>query len=377
MKTKNFLIGMAFAALVGSAFAGCGNSGGARSVNSAGDDPLTLDLKDSICGVSWKTDVYQPWYDDAAGYWEGTYMDIDSLCFGEFVFDHFGATYGSTGYWGGFTFGRNGSTTNYGYHAPDSTGSVDWIPHQWGVMAGGGIKTVAGDSVEVQKGLPYLVAFGSSIDVWLKDNVPFLPVGVFICNHPWPYWGNLYGDGFARPLNQEGDYFKLLVYGVDANNNTILLKEHPLAEYDTDTLYQSRKWEWVSLQDIVDTIQVKALRFRLETTDVGEFGPNTAFYFCMDRLQVVKGGAAVAATTVARKATVRKAEELLPEKQEFGDFLTMGTHKGGAAVIYGKDGKVVLKTTLKSGSNKVDTRKLPAGEYLLIHHHRTRQLIKK
>lgn len=386
MKTKRFFSAVAVAcAVAGLATMGCANNSSARKAKGA-NGTLVLNLYDTSGGVNWTDTVTSnPAGCGTGGYWDSTYSSL-RLAFGKFVFDHDGGVWpGSTiKYWGGFTFGTNGDTYCYSdtsyckcCRPPvwcDSTGSAGWINNQWGVIAGAGLDTI---NFEPQKGAPYLIAFGSGIDVWLKDSVPFKPLEVYICNHPWPYYGNIYGDGFARPLDSVGDYFKLKVYGVNGKTETFIT-EHDLARYDSvsGTLKQSNKWELVDMS--VFTGSVQFLRFRLETTDVGPYGPNTAFYFCMDKLavEVEKTDAAASPATV-RQVVDRKVKEPLIRKREFGDYLTLHTHRGGEAVIYNAKGKVALKTTLKDGENKVDTSKLPAGEYLLRLHHRTIHLVKE
>jgi hypothetical protein len=381
MKKKNFLLSVAVACLAAS-FATIGCGGNARKAKSAGET-LVLNLYDTSGGVDWTDTITgNPAGCGTGGYWDSTYT-TRRLAFGKFVFDHNGGLWpGSTiKYWGGFTFGTNGDTFCYSdtfyckcCRPPvwcDSTGSSGWINNQWGVIAGAGLDTIA--SYKPQEGAPYLIAFGTGLDVWLKDSALFKPLEVYICNHPWPYYGNIYGDGFARPLNQSGDYFKLKISGVVGGTET-LLAEHFLAQNTTGTLSQSNKWEQVDLSENDQNVQL--LRFRLETTDTGQFGPNTAFYFCMDKLKVEKADAA-ASPVAAQQAVAKKAKETLIRKHEFADYLTLKVHKDSEAVIYDAAGETVLKTTLKVGENKVDTRKLPAGKYLLKLHHRTIHLVKK
>jgi hypothetical protein len=378
MKTKIFLFGMALAYIISSVLTGCGNKNSAQSFANAGDT-LVLSLDSTTC-VDWQTDIFLP-VTDSTGYWDSTYTN-NPLCFGEFVLDHVGGIYpgSSYAYWGGFTFGVNGDSLPHGISCPsgncDSTHSVGWIKHQWGVMAGGGLNA-ANATV---KGRPYLIAFGQGIDVSLKDSALFKPVGVYICNHPWPFWGNLYGDGFARPLKQKGDYFKLIISGLDNEGVEIGTRDYYLAQYDStasDSVQQSKEWEWVDLSKLGKDGLIQIIRFEFESTDSDPtWGPNTAMYFCMDKLKVVKGESA-ASSTVAQKSSIKKTKEPLVRKREFTDYLTLNVHKGGEAIIQDATGKVVLKTMLKAGNNRVDTRKLSSGEYLLRIHHRTIHLIKK
>lgn len=360
------------------------------------------------------------------GYWIETYNDsINTLTCGDFVFSHLpagpGASFGGY-YWDGFTVGTNGDYLNYGTSCPvqpcDSThiGSANWVDHQWGVMAGGGIASYSGTTVtSVAKGLPYLIGywgyhmepeyyytmhFGDippapmhCLTMHLADNSTFTPQGVFICNHPWPYWGNRFGDGFARPLNQVGDHFNLIIHGLNSDGDEIGLKRDTLAVYDASAQYgvrQPNNWHWVNLSGIGEGIQT--LYFTLETTDADPtYGPNTAVYFCMDKLTVEKDEESASsakrakgalqkstALTIARQATAQVTDEKsLIYPQTFTKSLTVNSRVGGEVLIYNTQGKVVLKTTIKAGRDKIEVSTLPAGKYMLRHGQKNIYLEKK
>lgn len=223
-----------------------------------------------------------------AGYWENTYTDAaieDSV----FRFSHTGSPDGGEGmaYWEGFTLCTSGDTTNYG-----AEGSSDgWIQNQWGCMAGGGTDSV-GNTV---LGAPYLVAYWGffaeqitpdyySVRVDFKDKL-YNPVGVWICNHPWPYYGNVNGDGFAAAFNQEGDYFAVVAHGLNAagqpTGTSVRLQ---LASYVDGKLQQSKSWQYWDLRELG---LISGLYFTMETSDMDElYGANTAVYFCLDRLTI-------------------------------------------------------------------------------------------
>jgi hypothetical protein len=329
-----------------------------------------LDLKDTKC-VNWQTDIVPPATGESSGYWTNTYTN-NQLCYGEFVLSHSGYS----GYYDGFIFGRNGSTTNYGYHK-DSVGSVDWIPHQWGVMAGGGLSST--DPIEVAKGDPYLIAYWGyysesqgthSLQVSLADGSLFNPQEVYICNHPWPYWGSRYGDGFARPLNQKGDYFVLYIHGVTEDDETRTIVD-TLAVYDpkaADSVRQNPNWHRVDLTPLEE--DVKAIYFTMKSTDnyvtdSVDYGPNTAVYFNMDKLAVIKVDGKVAAPAV----TTREVKTAAPKAVEVKDTFPIPSYTGGEVTIHDTSGKVVHKTTVKAGE-KPNLSKLPVGEYRLRHGHR-------
>ncbi len=268
------------------------------------NDIITLDLNNPT-----NPPVLEP--DEEKGHWVETYNNAEEfrwMDFGLFSFTHilngFGGTNVGDGmsYWDGFTYCTSGDTTDYGVYG-DSDG---WLSEQWGCMAGGGIKTdEAGNiitdaegKVSVEKGIPYLVVYwgywvemnqggGPCLQVKFIDEEPYEAVGVYICNHPWPYYGNIHGDGFAEPFTEEGQYFKLRVHGMNQDGEDIgIVVDHMLAEFKDGELYQSPDWQWVDLSSLGT---VYGLYFTMESTDIHniiELGPNTAVYFCMDKLQV-------------------------------------------------------------------------------------------
>lgn len=245
------------------------------------------------------------------GYWTETYNTAETyrwVEFGLFKLSHnlvgFGGTDvgGGMSYWDGFTYCTSGDTRDYG----ELGNSNDWVAEQWGCMAGGGIKTDAAGNVLtdnqgkvlVEQGNPYLVAYWGYYQETFGDGSPCLqirfsdeklyqPVGVYIANHPWPYYGNIHGDGFARPF-EEGDYFKLFIHGLNEQGEDVgIAVEHTLAEFKNGELIQSPDWQWVDLSGLG---MVSGIYFTMETTDSDPiYGPNTAVYFCLDKLQVQSG----------------------------------------------------------------------------------------
>lgn len=247
------------------------------------------------------------------GYWVETYNNDEifrHLEFNLFSFNHIPTGFGGSdvggdmSYWDGFTYCTSGDSTDYGAEGS----SEGWISNQWGCMAGGGIKTDSqghvlfdeNGNVRVQQGNPYLVAYWGywvetqengdpCLQINFTDNLPHKAIGVYICNHPWPYYGNIHGDGFASPFTQEGDHFKLIAHGLNAQGEDIgTTASIMLAEFTNGQLIQSPYWQWMDLSALGT---VNAIYFTMESTDMSsivELGPNTAVYFCLDRLQVLE-----------------------------------------------------------------------------------------
>ncbi len=200
--------------------------------------------------------------------------------------------------WDGFTISKNGDNADHG---------VDWLSNQWGNMAGGGIKTDAqGNVLKNEDGTvltdpdaPYLLTYSGDMS-WLESLFGFTStspalqtifsqtyqaVGVYVNSSPWPYYSHINGDGYARPLDQDGDYFKLIIHGLDENHeDNGRTVEYYLAKNEGGTLIQSPNWEWVDLSALGE---IGGLYFTLESTDTDPvYGMSTAAYFCIDKLQV-------------------------------------------------------------------------------------------
>jgi hypothetical protein len=405
MKTKIFILAaLACIAVSFAATEGCVNKSNAPNANATGN-MLVLNLYDGP--TNWMDQCSSG---STGGYWNQTYTDtINTIRFGEFIFSHLpagaGAAFGGNGcsgmYWDGFTTGSNGDPTNYGQYA-DSTGSIGWINHQWGVMAGGGLDTIP-PSYQTVKGMPYLIAYwgyymepeyyytlhnpGTPPDapmhcltVALADSSLFTPQGVYICNHPWPYWGVRKGDGFAHPFKELGEdaHFDLIIHAVGLNETTEYV--HTLATYDSsqpDSVRVSSDWEYISLEDMGNDIRY--LYFTMYSTDelvIGDknYGPNTAVYFNLDKLAVIKQDG------TAGTAFARKAEAPAPAKSaksiEVTDVFPVPSYTGGDVTVLDKQGNVALQTTVTAGE-KINLSKLPKGEYRLRHGHKHIPITKK
>ncbi len=234
---------------------------------------------------------------DSAGKWVNTYDDhYPSLDFGDyFSFAHMkhyvGGGNPSTDemtYWDGFTLCTSGDNTDWGY----SGSSAFWAEHQWGCMAGGGIDSTG----EVAQGAPYLVAYWGynyedeymrSLQVDFADGETHRPIGIWVCNHPWAYYGIIHSDGFAHSFADNGAAFKLIVHGLDEELKEAGMPiEVPLATFHDNKLDISPDWKWVNLSSLG---QVSGIWFTLESSDnAGALGMNTAAFFCLGGMEILE-----------------------------------------------------------------------------------------
>jgi len=238
-------------------------------------------------------------------YWQNTYVSNTNLTVDIFTFSHT-ATSSGYNYWDGFIVSNVNDITDYGSGSGPG-GSDGWVPHQWGTMAGSGFgtaSTVTPGSPGTTTGDPYIVAYWSSyldpqnpqgstfsegsFSNWIKiGNTGLYEVkGLKINMHPWPYYGCLYGDGFASAFTS-GDHFELLIYGVEEDGTITDPIVHSLADYTGSSLVMPTGWINVNTTNLASLGNVKYLVFQMASTDSHPmYGINTAAYFCLDKLSV-------------------------------------------------------------------------------------------
>ena len=257
-------------------------------------NPSTIEYGDNGVWTQCYNDVDYTWLE--FGNEKGTFM-LSHLIDGE------GASWGGY-YWDGFTPAIGGDQTDYG----QAGSSAGWTTMFGGCMAGGGCVINADGSVTADPAEPYFVAYysswayeGPSNQVMFVDNdgnTTFEPVGVYICNHPWPYYGCEHGDGFGTGF-AEGDYFELIAHGVaaDGSEKTVSIN---LVEFTDGELIALNDWTFFDLSGLGE---VESVYFTMNSTDVGPYGMNTAAYFCMDKFQVKGEGGDVTPTELTGAPT--------------------------------------------------------------------------
>lgn len=223
-------------------------------------------------------------------YWDQTYTNTKFQT-SNFQFSHTAVS--SWNYWDGFTISNVADTTNYGTYG--TGGSNNWINHQWGCMA---IPTGATSKpnflvgywsfyLDDQNPITATSSFGENkYSNWVKlgnNTQTFTVSKITVAIHPWTFYGIKSGDGFARPfvLNE---HFDLIIYGVKADNSFVKVgssvksETHIMAEYKSTGLDMPTIWKDVAINF---GEPIKYLVFQMYTSDEGDYGPNTAVYFCL------------------------------------------------------------------------------------------------
>ncbi|MGM9747055.1 MAG: DUF4465 domain-containing protein [Paludibacteraceae bacterium] len=242
-------------------------------------ETITLDLSkpsNPETFVFGTNDVWTETY-NAADY---TYFEVQN-----FMFSHLPSlsSYGGTS-WEGFTVARVSSDTL----------------NAFGCMAKGGVAGL---------GTPYLVGYYSEYYTWTNENGEpssnmmlfndgntYEAVGMYVCNDAQTYHSIQNGDAIAKKFGQ-GDTLVLKIHALDENLEIDDSKQDVvvyLADYRSSNESEwkvNTQWEWVDLSVLGN---VSGLAFTMASSDVNYGFMNTPAYFCLDGLQVRKGGATVA-----------------------------------------------------------------------------------
>ena len=295
--------------------------------------------------------------------WDGIYSNENFKADG-FVFSHV-APYG-VGYYEGFLPSRNTDNANH-YDAPG------WTANQWGCMAQGGVNLNSGENfyAEAIAGKPFMINYFSAYSlttaeygtsyITTADNSTFTPQGIYICNSPWGYYGSTQGDGFARPLTTENDYYKITFNGVKIDNGTTTSVDYYLAEYlhndrngdgiiNEQDNYTNNHWSWCDLKELgaVDVIYIT-----MDSSDKGDYGMNTSTIVCLDGLS----------------ATVAGSVDDIENKNEYiyasNGLIYLQLVNPQPISIYNTTGTLISTHHAASGIQIVDASHLPHGIYLV------------
>ncbi|WP_373850564.1 DUF4465 domain-containing protein, partial [Bacteroides heparinolyticus] len=228
-------------------------------------------------------------------YWNQTYTNTKFDNTPHFTFSHTGGSVSGYGYWDGFTVSNVYDSSNFGTLTTDTihSGSVNWIAHQWGCMDKYNSNTnfmlgywgYYGKDIQSfpidPENIPYPTAFTETgFSNWIKlgdGNTNYTVTSISYTNSPWAYYGCKEGDGFATPFNSPSDYLRLLVFPVYASGIIGSPKIIKLAWF-TNVFKGINEWTTEEL----GFSNVRYLLFQMRSSDSGQYGMNTAAYFCLN-----------------------------------------------------------------------------------------------
>lgn len=172
---------------------------------------------------------------------------------------HFSNNYNTTwSSWSGFSFSNETDNTTSGWG------------NQFSAITGEGVN-----------GNENYIIYNSNGVITLDESVEISEIQV--ANSTYAYFSMLDGDDFAQQFEQD-DWFSLTIYGWDETDNVTDSLEYYLADFrssDVNEHYILDTWESVDLSSLGS---VKQLSFKLQSSDVGEWGMNTPNYFALGGL---------------------------------------------------------------------------------------------
>lgn len=230
------------------------------------------------CAVQAKTvtlNVAQPLNPAAVNYdsldvWAETYNedDYETIDYQSMSFSHAAMT--DWNFWYGFTIAKCQDTT------------YAQMTDQFRCVAGGGM---AG------KGTPYLLAYaaeGMSAEppCQVFFDAAYTPKEVSLCIGSWALHNVTVGG--AGHTFAAGDSLVIEIQGLDENEDVIEGKKVTffLADYRSENQadwHLNNSWETCDLSELGE---VYGLCFTMKTSDVGDWGSNTALYFALDGLKI-------------------------------------------------------------------------------------------
>ena len=306
--------------------------------------------------------------------WDGVYKNEDLRADG-FIFSHT-APYGD-GYYEGFIASYNADNDNH----YDSAG---WTANQWGCMAQGGVNDASGHnpSNTATPGKPFLINYYSSYSnttnnygtsYFTMENLStFTPVGLYVCNSPWGYYGCISGDGFAQPLQSNQGYYKITFNGVNTATGLTTSVDFFLAErcyrdrnadgiineYDN---YTNEEWSWCDLSEMGN---VNLIYITMDSSDKGQFGMNTSTLACLDGI------------VVATPAGVNTAKTTSNEIYAANDYLYLTLDKAQEVIIYNHAGLETARIHAAAGTTMHALHHLAHGVYFVKHNEGCSKIVK-
>ncbi|MBI9055762.1 MAG: DUF4465 domain-containing protein [Bacteroidales bacterium] len=312
-----------------------------------------------IYDYSWiwkRTYQYNQYIANYRGYWN---FEIECMNFMHYA----DTTWGDMAYWDGFTVSRSKK-----FECDTACGSNCTNFHnQFVAMPKNGI---GGSKTDL-----YAVAYDGYNESFFPErhcnitlNQDDSICGLYLTLNAYTYKSIKCGDSFAGAF-EYGDYYYVTIKGY---LNGILTDTvvYYLADYRNSTAYVVDDWNWVNLQDLGT---VDSLAFELTTSDVGQYGPNTPMYFCMDEIKV--GCQSCASTDnkhdtfptpgyPSSKADIQELK-IKVSPNPASSVLTVQTETGSNISILSKNGNYAKKLKTNATSIEVSVNDLHPGMYII------------
>jgi hypothetical protein len=180
------------------------------------------------------------------------------------------------------------------------------------------------------------------------------------------------GFGYARKFTQ-GDYCTLTAHGINANGEECGTVVYYIADYrneDSTKWILNTDWDWM---DLTSLGAVKSIYFTMETTDVGDWGANTTFYFGLDQITIrpIKEE-----TSIESLITPNTQLNVYPNPCR--DILYIdGVNYGETISIYNIHGQLLISQTLNTPTASIHIPHLAPGVYIIKQQNKTAKIIKQ
>jgi hypothetical protein len=173
---------------------------------------------------------------------------------------------------------------------------------------------------------------------------------------------------YARKFTK-GDYCTLTAHGVNAEGEDCGTVVYYMADYrdeDSTKWILNSNWDWMDLSELG---AVKSIYFTMETTDVGDFGANTTFYFGLDQITIRP-----IQSETSIESLLTPNSSLLTYPNPCRDILHIeGVEKGEEINIYNLQGQLQLSTS----NTQITTLNLSPGIYIIKSCSKTSKFIKQ
>lgn len=308
--------------------------------------------------------------------WNHTYEYNDSIAANRgfwnyeeqcMTFMHYAdTTWSSMPYWDGFIFSN---TRDFDCDTACSSSCTDFH-NQFAAMPKDGAKRRTADK--------YAVAYDGYNEFFFQErhcNVTLSRddsiCGLYLTLNAYTYKSIKCGDSFADAFSY-GSYYYITIRGFLNGTQTDTVAYY-LADYrDSTAAYVVDEWKWVNLQSLGT---VDSLAFELTTSDVGDYGPNTPMYFCVDEISVgctdcdttdnshdtfsISGNSESRAKAQASDLTITVSPNPV------SSVLTVQTETGSNISILSKEGNIAKKLKTTASSVDVPVNDLNPGMYII------------
>lgn len=196
--------------------------------------------------------------------------------------------------------------------------------------------------------------------------------GVYVTNTTYAHNSMRDGDDFAKKFGGltggDPDYFKLTIKPYAQGQLFPDSVEFYLADYrfeDNALDYIVNDWVWVDLSSLNANVPlgaVDSLLFTLSSTDVGDWGPNTPLFFCVDDFNSDE------VTRLSDSDSSFRQLKLFPNP--VNDLLTIELtaeySASGIISVIDATGQVVLQRKTSSQRTSLNVAELPGGMYTVL-----------